>query len=209
MPKPGGEVAAASGAYDLGMATAPKPLRRSVPEYEEGAFLYAQFGVHWRAGAASLIPFMVIYFTTQPFGAAMQTLTMGGYIVGPAVLGIFASLWAVMSYWLLHLLRNNSRTGVHYTVYAVAGAIGLWLLAMLSLVAVQAYNTQGQLDFWNAESFPGFMWASPLLGAVSSIVGRRTLASGIRWTILMERPPLPNVFDYVEGKHDRDEFQRM
>ena len=185
------------------------PLRRTVPQFEEGAFLYAQFGVHWRAGAASLIPFGVIYFTTQPFGAAMQTLTMGGYVIGPAIVGFFATLWAVMSFGLLHLLRHSTRTALHYTVYAVAGAIGLWLLAMLSLVAVQAYNTQGHVDFWNHESFQGFMWAAPLLGAVSSIVGRRVLAPGIQWTILMERPPLPNVFDYVEGKHDRDEFQRM
>lgn len=191
------------------MANNLKPLRRSVPQFEEGAFLYAQFGVHWRAGAASLIPFGIIYFTTQPFGAAMQTLTMGGYVVGPAVLGIFATLWALMSFGLLHLLRHDTRTWVHYTVYAVAGAIGLWLLAMLLLVAVQAYNTSGQLDFWNHASFTGFAWATPLLGAVSSIVGRRVLASGIRWTILIERGPLPNVFDYVEGKHDRDEFHRL
>jgi len=191
------------------MASAPKPLRRSVPQFEPGAFLYAQFGVHWRAGAASLIPFGILYFTTQPFGAAMQTLTMGGYVVGPAILAFFATLWAAMSYWLLHLLRHSTRTGVHYTVYAIAGAIGLWLLAVLSLVAVQAYNTQGGLDFWHHPSFTGFMWATPLLGAISSIVGRRTLASGIRWTIYMERPPLPDVFTYVEGKHDRDEFQRM
>ncbi|MGC4175188.1 hypothetical protein [Demequina sp.] len=191
------------------MATAPKPLRTSVKEQEPGAFLYAQFGVHWRAGAASLIPFMIIYFTTQPFGAAVQTLTMGGFIIGPAVLAIFATLWALMSYGLLHRLRFDFRTWVHYTVYAIAGAIGLWLLAIVSLILVQAYNTEGSLDFWNASAFAGFMWASPLLGAVSSIVGRRTLAAGIRWTIIRERPPLPDVFTYVEGKHDRDEFQRM
>lgn len=191
------------------MAAAPKPLRRAVPEYEDGAFLYAQFGVHWRAGAASLIPFGIIYFTTQPLGEALQTLTMGGYVIGPAVVGFFATAWALMSYGLLHLLRYDTRTWLHYTVYAAAGAVGLLVLAMLSLVGVQAYNTQGGLNFWDHQSFTGFLWATPLLGAVSSIVGRRVLASGIRWTILMTRAPLPNVFDYVDGKHDRDEFQRM
>ena len=191
------------------MASAPKPLRRELPDFEPGAYLFARFGVHWRAGAASLIPFAILYFTTQPLGSAMTALTMGGYVIGPAVVGLFATLWAVMSVGLLHVLRHDTRTWLHYTVYAAAGAVGLWLLAMLSLVAVHAYNTQGGLDFWHAESFAGFMWASPLLGAVASIVGRRTLASGIRWTKTIVRPPLPDVFTFVDGKHDRDEFHRL
>lgn len=185
------------------------PLRRQLPEYEAGAFLFANFGVHWRAGAASLIPFGILYFTTQPFGAAMTSLTMGGFIIGPLVVGFFATAWALMSVWLLHQLRNDTRTWLHYTVYAVAGAVGLFLLAMVSLVAVQAYNTQGGLDFWNAASFKGFLWASPLLGAIASIVGRRTLAPGIHWTVLIERPALPDVLTFVDGKHDKGEFQRM
>jgi hypothetical protein len=191
------------------MAKALPPLRRTVDTQEPGAFLSASFGVHWRAGAASLIPFAIIYFTTQPLGSALTTLTMGGYVIGPLVVGFFATSWALMSLALLHALRFDTRTWLHYLVYAVAGAIGLFLLAMLSLLAVQAYNTQGGLDFWHADSFSGFVWAAPLLGAIASIVGRRVLATGIRWTVLIERPPLPDVFTYVEGKHDRDEFQRM
>lgn len=191
------------------MSNTPRPLRRDVPQREEGAFLWATFGTHWRAGAASMIPFGIIYFTTQPFGSAMTTLTMGGFIIGPAVIAFFASLWAVMSYGLLHLLRNDIRVWLHYTVYAAAGAVGLFVLAMLSLVGVQAYNTHGGLDFWNAASFTGFLWATPLLGAIGSIVGRRVLASGVRWTIWIKRPPLPDVFTFVDGKRDKDEFQRM
>ena len=143
------------------VSNTPRPLRRDVPQREEGAYLYARFGTHWRAGAASMIPFGIIYFTTQPFGSAMTTLTMGGFIVGPAVIGFFATLWAVMSVWLLHLLRYDIRVWLHYTVYGVAGAVGLFVLAMLSLVGVQAYNTHGGLDFWNAASFTGFLWATP------------------------------------------------
>ena len=142
------------------MAKNLKPLRRQLPDFEPGAFLYAGFGVHWRAGAASLIPFGIIYFTTQPFGSAMTTLTMGGFVIGPLVIAFFATAWALMSVWLLHLLRHDTRTWLHYTVYAAAGAVGLFLLAMLSLVGVQAYNTRGGLDFWNAESFTGFLWAA-------------------------------------------------
>ena len=185
------------------------PLRRTLTDFEPGAFLYANFGVHWRAGAATLIPFGILYFTTQPLGAAMTSLTMGGFVIGPLVVGFFATAWALMSVQLLHWLRNDTRTWLHYTVYAVAGAVGLFLLAMLSLVAVQAYNTQGGLDFWNAAAFTGFLWAAPLLGAIASIVGRRTLAPGIHWTVEIERPPLPDVFTFVEGKHDKGEFQRM
>lgn len=190
------------------MAKDLKPLRQQLATYEPGAHLYARFAVHWRAGAASLIPFGILYFTTQPFEQAATTLTMGGYIIGPMIVGLFATLWACMSYVLLHRLRFNTRNGVHYTVYAVAGAIGLLLLAMVSLVLVQLYN-DGTPDFWNASRFTAFLVAAPLLGAVSSILGRRVLAAGVQWNVLIERPPLPDVFTYVEGKHDKDEFQRM
>jgi hypothetical protein len=209
---PQGDSATASGrhkpAYPSRMANDLKPIRQGLAAYEDGAHMYARFGVHWRAGAASLIPFGIIYFTTQDFGDAATTLTMGGYIIGPAVVALFATLWAVMSFGLLHRLRFDTRTWVHYTTYAIAGAVGLFLLAMASLALVQQYN-DGTPDFWNAASFSGFLWASPLLGAISSIVGRRVLAPGIQWHVLIERPPLPDVFTYVDGKHDRDEFQRM
>jgi hypothetical protein len=190
------------------MAKDLKPIRQALKGYEEGAHLWAPFVVHWRAGAATLIPFGIIYFTTQPLGAALTTLTMGGYIIGPTILAFFATLWAAMSFYLLHRLRFNTRTGVHYTVYGVAGAVGLLLLAMVSLTLVQLYN-DGTPDFWNAASFVGFLWASPLLGAISSVFGRRVLAPGIQWHTLIERPALPDVFTFVEGKHDRDEFQKM
>jgi hypothetical protein len=164
--------------------------------------------VHWRAGAATLIPFGIMYFTTQPFERAMTTLTTGGFIIAPSIIALFATLWACMSYLLLHRLRFNVRNVVHYTAYAIAGAVGLFVLAMLSLVLVQLYNYR-TFDFWNAAAFTGFVWASPLLGAVSSLIGRRVLAAGIQWNILIERPALPDVFTYVDGKRDRDEFQRM
>jgi hypothetical protein len=190
------------------MARDLKPIRQALTQYEDGAHMYAPFIVHWRAGAASLIPFGILYFTTQPFGAAMTTLTMGGYIVGPSILAFFATSWAGMSYYLLHWLRFDTRTWKHYVSYAVAGAVGLFVLAMLSLTLVQLYS-HDSAAFWEAESFPGFVWAAPLLGAISSVIGRRVLAPGIQWHVLIERPALPDVFTFVDGKHDRDEFQRM
>jgi len=190
------------------MASDLKPIRQALTGYEEGAHMFAPFAVHWRAGVASLIPFGILYFTTQPLGSAMTTLSMGGYIIAPAIIGFFATAWAVMSYYLLRRLRFTTRTAVHYWTYAIAGALGLFLLAMVSLTLVQLYG-HGTPDFWNAKSFAGFVWASPLLGAISSIVGRRVLAPGIQWHALIERPALPDVFTFVDGKRDKDEFQRM
>jgi hypothetical protein len=53
------------------------------------------------------------------------------------------------------------------------------------------------------------MIGTPLLGARGSIIGRRVLASGIFWHVRIGRKPLPPVFDFVEGKHHRGEFERM
>ena len=190
------------------MANTPKPIRQSLVAYEPGAHMFAPFGVQWRAGVASMIPFGILYFTTQPFGSAMTTLTMGGYIIGPAVIGFFSIAWAFMSRGLLHALRFDTRTWLHYTVYAIAGAIGLLLMAMASLVIVREI-TDHSADFWNASAFVGFLWAAPALGAISSVVGRRVLAPGIQWHRWLTREPLPAALTLVEGKHDRDEFRRM
>jgi len=195
-------------AYPCRVASTPKPIRQSLASYEPGAHMFAPFGVQWRAGAATLIPFGILYFTTQPFGSAMTTLAAGGYVIGPAVIALFATGWALMSRGLLHLLRFDTRTWVHYTVYAVAGGLGLLFLGMVSLVIVQGF-TNHTADFWNANAFTGFLWATPALGAISSILGRRVLAPGIQWHRWLKRDPLPDALTMVDGKHDRDEFHRM
>lgn len=192
----------------MARSNAPKNVRQAVTNRLPGAHLYAAFGTHWRAGVATLIPFAILFFTTQPFGQAMAALTSGGYTVGPAVIAGHATAWALMSYWLLHLLRFSDRTAVHYGVYAGAGAVALLVVAMVALVLVQLAE-DGTPDFWNAASFTGFLWGAPLLGAIGSVIGRRVLAPGISWHVWLERGPLPDVFDYVEGKRDKDDFQRM
>lgn len=186
----------------------PRDIRQAVTRHEGGAHLYAPFGVHWRAGVATLIPFAVLFFTTQPFGDAMATLTMGGYTISPAVIALFATAWAVMSVGLLHRLRFEERVTVHYVVYGVAGAIALWVTGVLVLAGIRLAEA-GTLDLWHAEAFTRFMIGTPLLGAMGSVIGRRVLASGIFWHVWIERKPLPPVFEFVEGKHDRDEFERM
>lgn len=186
----------------------PRNIRQAATVHEDGAHLYASFGVHWRAGVATLIPFAVIFFSTQPFGNAMATLTIGGYTIAPAFVALFATGWALMSLGLLHRLRFEERVTVHYVVYGLAGAIALWVIAMLALAGIRLAEA-GTWDLWHAEAFTRFMIGAPLLGAMGSIIGRRVLASGVFWHVWIERKPLPPVFDFVEGKHDRDEFERM
>lgn len=186
----------------------PRNIRQPVTRHEGNAHLYAAFGVHWRAGIASLIPFAIIYFSTQPLADAMATLALGAFTLGPAVVAAVATGWALMSMVLLHYLRFEERTWVQYGVYAGVGAAVLTLLAVITLILVQL-REEGTADFWNATAFARLMIGAPLIGAVGSIVGRRTLAAGVFWHIWIERKPLPDVFTYVEGKRDKDEFERM
>jgi len=192
----------------MARGSSPKNVRQAVTRHEGNAHLYAAFGTHWRAGVASLIPFGILFFTTQPFGDAMAALTSGGYTVGPAIVVTHATVWALMSFGLLHLLRFSTSIPRHYLTYAGVGGATLLVFAMLALTVVQLFDN-GTADFWNRSAFVGFLWGAPLLGAIGSVIGRRALASGISWHIWIERGPLPQVFDYVEGKHDKDDFQRM
>lgn len=183
-------------------------VRKPVTVYQDGAHMYASFGAHWRAGVASLIPFGILFFTTQPFGEAMMALTTGGYTIGPALVAAHATAWAAMSFGVLHVVRFSASKAVHYGAYAGAGAVALLTFSMLVLVIVRLIEADA-VDFWNATRFQFFLWAAPLLGAIGSVIGRRFLARDISWTVWIERGPLPDVFDFVEGKRDKEDFQRM
>src|SRR6187455_383388 len=125
-----------------GKSSKPTNLRQPVTGWEAGAFLYATFGSHWKAGAASMIPFGVIYFTAQPLATAIASVAMGGYTIAPAVIGIFATGWAGMSYLLLHLLRHEQRVTVHYAVWTATGAAVLLAVALGVLSGV-TWATEG------------------------------------------------------------------
>jgi len=186
----------------------PTNLRQSVTEWEPGAFLYATFGSHWKAGAASLIPFGVIYFTAQPLGSAIQSIAMGGYTIAPAVVGVFATGWAGMSYALLHLLRTEQRVTVHYATWTATGAILLLLVALGTLTLV-TWASEGLVDPTTHHSWNTMLWAAPLIGGLGSFIGRFALRNYVSWHVWLERKALPDVFDFVEGKRDKDEFERM
>jgi uncharacterized membrane protein YeaQ/YmgE (transglycosylase-associated protein family) len=186
----------------------PVDLRAALPEWEPGAHLYATFGGHAVAGLASLAPFAVLFFTAQSVDSAMKTLVVGGFVITPIVLGIYTSAWAGMSYALLHRLRYNDNPWTHYLTYALTGAVVLLISGMTALFLIRIWQ-YGGVDFWNSPAFTNFLWGTPLFGAVGAAFGRWVLSSRIRWCRWIARPALPQVFDFVEGKRDKDDFERM
>jgi uncharacterized membrane protein YeaQ/YmgE (transglycosylase-associated protein family) len=186
----------------------PKNVRQGLTTYEPGAHLYASFVTHWKGGVASMIPFGVLYFTTQPFEQAMTTLATGGFTIGPAIIGITALAWALMSMAVLQRLRFRDSLRLHLLVYAITGAVVLLTLAMVALTLVQGLK-DGVYDPSTSDAFSRMLIGAPIVGALGSVIGRWTIDSGTAWHRMIVREPLPDVFTFVEGKRDKDEFKRM
>lgn len=186
----------------------PRDIRQPITEWEPGAHLFATFGSHWKGGAASLIPFGVIYFTAQPLGSAVQSIAMGGYTIAPTIVAIFATGWAGMSYGLLHLLRHERRVSVHYAAWSATGAAVLLALA-LSLLTVVTWASVGFVNPTEHQSWNTMLWAAPLIGALGSFIGRFVLRRYVSWHVWIKRKPLPDALTFVEGKKDKNDFERM
>lgn len=189
-------------------SSSPRDIRMPVSEWEPGAHLYTTFGKHFRGGAASMIPFGVIYFTAQPLGDAIQSIAMGGYTIAPAIVGIFATGWAAMSYLLLHRLRFNQSVAAHYTAWTVTGA-ALLLAVALAFLTVVTWSTVGFVSPTQHHSWGLMLWAAPLVGGLGSFIGRFALRRHISWHVWIERPPLKDVLTFVDGKRDKNDFERM
>lgn len=187
---------------------APRRMRQPLKDHEPGAHLHATFWTHVKAGLVSLAPFALLYFTAQPLEDAMSFLASGGFTIAPTLLAVYSCGWALMSMALLHRLRFSESVAHHYIVYAIAGAVALPVLAIAILTLVRL-AVEGSADFWNATTFGMLMIASPLLGALGAVIGRRVLAPGIHWNRWLERAPLPPALEFVEGKRDKDDFTRM
>ncbi len=188
--------------------TAPRSVRQQVSQWEPGAHLYATFGSHWKAGAAALIPFAVVYFTAQPLGTAVAGIAMGGYTIAPFIIGVFATGWAAMSYGLLHVLRKDDRVWVHYLSWSLSGAVALLVVA-LGVLTLVTWASEGIVNPTLHKSWGVMLWGAPLFGALGSFVGRFVLRNYITWHIFIERNPLPDVFDFVQGKRDKNDFERL
>lgn len=186
----------------------PIDLRRAVDRWEEGAHLWASPGAHFKAGMATLIPALAALLLTRPLTVSVTVLTLYAFTLVPLVIAVVAGGWTLLSRGLLHLLRFERRAWVHYIAYALMGATALWLASFpfMALVGGLLLDDPNPL---NAGYFWSYMWAAPTFGALGSLIGRYVLTYDISWHVLVTRPPLPDVFDFVEGRRDKDEFERM
>lgn len=186
----------------------PKDVRQGLSQWEPGAHLWAPFPTHWKAGGISLIPFGIIFFTTQPIDQALSMLTLGGFTVFPAIAGSWAAAYALMSMAILHRLRFRDHLRLHLAVYAAAGAATLTLVGMAALTLVEG-NQTGIYDPSSSPVFIRTLLLAPVIGALSAALGRWAIDKGIHWHRWIIRNPLPDVFTFVEGKRDKDEFKKL
>jgi len=186
----------------------PIDLRHAVDRWQEGAHLWASPGAHFKAGLATLIPALATLFLTRSIGDTLTALTMSAFTLVPLVIGIVSGGWSLLSRALLHALRFQRRAWVHYLAYAAMGAVALWIASFpfMALIGALIFDDPNPL---NAYYFWDYMWAAPTFGALGSLIGRYVLSYDIYWHVVVTRPPLPDVFDFVQGRHDRDEFERM
>ncbi|WP_084105668.1 hypothetical protein [Demequina sp. NBRC 110056] len=187
---------------------APKRVRQPLSRHEDGAHLYAPYWGHVKAGLASLVPFVILYFVVQPLDEAMGSLGAGGYTVAPVLIVVYACGWAAGSVALLHLLRFSQSRLRHFLTWALAGAVALTAL-LAGILTLVRLGVEGTADVWNVSSFGTVMLTAPLLGAAGAALGRWALAPSIQWHRWLEREPLPDALVFVEGKHDKDDFERM
>lgn len=191
-----------------GSASAPKNVRQGLSRYEPGAHLWAPFVAHWRGGVASLLSFAIAYFATVPFDEAMALLTLGAFTVVPIAGALYATVWAAMSVAILHHLRYRDSLRVHLAWYAGVGAAVLTIVVIVALTLSRGAAT-GYYDPSTSPQFFSFLIGAPLVGAVGAAFGRWAMDKSIFWHRWIVRDPLPDVFKFVERKHDKDDFKRL
>lgn len=201
----------------------PTALRRAVEAGTPGAYLWAPFGKSMLGGLASLAPFALLMLVgsmawapsdlppadrvahgLNAFGAALAT---GGFTVVPVLGAAYCALWALMSRVLVHTLRQEPRLMPHMGLHAAGGAV--LLLAGAMGVLQLSLASQGLGSLTDAPSFMTLLVGAPLVGAAGAALGVWAIRRDITWHVTIVRPPLPNVFDFVEGKRDRAEFERL
>lgn len=201
----------------------PTPLRHTVEAGTPDAYLWAPFGRSMLGGLASLAPFALLLvvgsmaWAPNDLGFADRVahgvnalgimLAMGGFTIAPVLGGLYCALWALMSRGLVHVLRREPRLMPHMALHAAGGAV---LLLAVSMGALQlSLSRQGLDSIVDAPSFMTLLIGAPLVGAAGAALGVWAIRREITWYVTVVRPPLPNVFDFVEGKRDRGEFERL
>lgn len=200
-----------------------KPLRRHVPIGTQDSYLWAPFGAHMKAAIVSLVPILLVNLVaaagfapgepsivsrlSQGFASTAEFIVTFGW-VGIAFAAAYCALWGGMSYGLVHLLNRRPSFYSHLAAHAAAGATALVVAAFGMLAVVRAGDFPG-VALWDTPYFWVVIGGAVALGATGGAVGMWALRRSLRWHVTMVRPPLKNVLTFVEGKHDKDDFERM
>jgi hypothetical protein len=200
-----------------------KPQRVKVEIGTEGAYLWAPFGDHMKAGMASLLPILVINLVAsagfvggnpsisdriqQALNSTGSLITTLGWVL-VFVGGIYCALWGTMSVGLVHLLRYRPSFYTHLAAHALVGAIIVPVLTVGILALGQRQELAGA-PVWESEHFLPLALGSLAVGAIGSAIGMWALKGLLYWYVTKEREPLKDVFTFVEGRHLKNEFERL
>jgi hypothetical protein len=200
-----------------------KPLRVRVEIGTPGSFLWASFGDHMKAGVVSLLPLVLLNIVAaaaevegdpavaqrilQGFNSTGALVTTLGWVL-IAACAAYCAVWAAMSSGLVRLFRFRPSFYVHLATHAVSGAI-VTLALCLGILWLNVHDELAGAPLWQADTFVPLALGAPAVGAVGAALGMWTLKSYLGWYRLQEREPLKDVFTFVDGRHTKDEFERL
>ncbi|MBN2176733.1 MAG: hypothetical protein JW722_03650 [Demequinaceae bacterium] len=200
-----------------------KPQRIKVEIGTEGAYLWAPFGDHMKAGLLSLLPVLVINLVAsagfvegnpsvsdrivQAVNSTGQLIATFGWVLIFAG-GLYCAAWGAMSMGLVRLFRYRPSFYLHLAAHAVAGAVIVGVLSVWILSVGQRDALAGA-PVWDSEYFQPLVVGAPAVGAIGAAAGMWALKSFLYWYVTKEREPLKDVFTFVEGHHQKDEFERL
>lgn len=198
-------------------------MRVQVEPGTKGAYLYAPFGDHMKAGFMSLIPIVVLNIVAaaaevqgdpsvadrilgglNATGAFVTTL---GWVL-MVVAAAYCASWAAMSIGLVRLLRFRPSIYPHLAAHALAGAVITFAVSM-GLLWLSVHDELAGAPLSDSPNFAPLALGAPAIGAASSVIGMWALKSLLGWYVDREREPLKDVFTFVEGRHVKDDFKRI
>jgi hypothetical protein len=200
-----------------------KPLRMRVEIGTKDAYLWAPFGDHMKAGLVSLVPVLILAVVAAagylPGDSSFFDRVIGGLgSVGSTIVtfgwtlivvgSLYCAAWAMMSMLLVRLFRHRPSFYVHLAAHAIAGGLILVFL-MVGLLVLRRGDELAGMQIWQLEGFTPDVLAAFAMGAVGAAVGAWALKGLLFWYVTKEREPLKDVFEFVEGKHLRDDFERL
>lgn len=200
-----------------------KPLRVRVEIGTKDAYLWAPFGDHMKAGLVSLLPILIVAFVAAAgylpgdtsfsdrvfgsVGAVGDTIVTFGWVL-ILVGALYCAAWAAMSVILVHLFRYRPSFYTHLASHAIAGGLILGLLTV-GIVALRRSDELAGAAIWELEGFAPDILAAIAIGMVGAAVGAWALRRLLFWYVTKEREPLKDVFEFVEGKRLKGEFERL